>query len=234
MTKLYCIHPSTNPDEVGAYPQIRIDGPMKPYNVNGPNAILKIPSEGVIPFTPLIPDFKLEETAKWTDYFNSSYSAHHLVIISNKFFQLVSSSVVGTFDVFPALIREGTKETQYYLFRLMHSKHNVYVNWDTTKWSICYQDQQTHDLIEDDIFFAKSYKNLIEIRKELRKKKERKSIKLKQLVLYPNIDFNDIFYLKIKQSLVVTESLKNKIEVAQLTGVKFVELPYTMSTKNST
>lgn len=230
MIKLYTLLPSTDPNEVGAYPQVAIDGSQHPYNIRASDSIWKIPSDGEIGFIPAIPNFKLDDGAKLTDFINSSYSSHYLILISSRLLELIKKSNIGSYNILPTIIKNQAQEEQYYFFRLMNAKHNVYINWQTTIWGAYYLDTQTYKLIEESSFSANSYEDLAEMRKKIRQDKGRRAIQLKQLVLNNAVVFDDMFFLKIHSNLVVSEQLKNKIEANGLTGMKFKEVPYKLDT----
>lgn len=222
--KLFKISNSTDPNQVGAvFPQIELDSSLKPYNVNWPNALWKIPDFGPILFELAVPDFKLKQQAILTDCLSNNFFSANPIIISEKLLQILKASEIGQYEVFPIKIINNHNNLDYFIFRFIYSKHETYIDWEKTIWSVCYQLPNAAGIAEEYSFNASSGIEVEEQSKLLSMSNEQKSIRLKKLHLKVDIVMDEAFFFRTDiDSLICTETFVQKIK-DQTTGLKIIE-----------
>ena len=223
--KLYKIHPDTDPNVVGTYPQVEIDSGLKPYHVNWPNSYLKIPMEGPVPFELHVPFFKLVRNAKRTDLLNCT-AVGFFRVVSSAFLEFVSKYKNHGIEVYDTIVTEGNRKlNNYHFIRFPNSMHEAYLDYPNTVWAVVSPDPHKigNRIIRAE--FSEPDRDVLNRRvKKIYQTQEKVSVVLKKLKLR-DVEYDDLFLCNMGAAggIFFSERLKEAIVDAGFTGMRFEE-----------
>jgi hypothetical protein len=212
MITIYQFQHSVDSNEIGYYPQIEEDWKNTKYW--GPTSIINTPLEGPITYKPSSPIFNLRKMAKLTDKISSVADSCKMIMIRERLFRLFTEFSLDACQCFEEYVNTPTGEVPYRLLYLPYPRDDEFFNWE-------------HCLFYD---FHDPEKKIFSVAdaREYYKAHNGKILKPERLVLRDGQPAFDLFRCRFYDGgtrFYVSSRLKQAMEAAGITGVRFEAIP---------
>jgi len=212
MIEVFFLTHANTKDEIGCYPQLKEDWTNVEYW--GTTSINSTPLEGHIPFRISCPKFILEKQAKLTDKISSVAESCKMIMISERLFRLFTEFKMDAHQYFVEKVIAPDGEIDYYLIYLPYPRDDEFFNWE-------------HCLFYD---FHDPEKKIFSVAdaREYYKAKNGKILKPERLVVRDGQPAFDLFRCRFYDGgtrFYVSSRLKQAMEAAGITGVRFEAIP---------
>jgi hypothetical protein len=181
----------------------------------------KIPYMGELDFKLKIPNLKLEQKAKFTDFLNVIPYTHKLLTISEKLIHLLGSFNSDIFDIFETSVIRGETNVPYFAIYFPFLRDQEYIDWGNTTFDSIHQYNYGSPAIN-----VAKFKNFDEyfIGLKVAFSKKQYLYPTKLILNKPAIN-KDIFRLTgFNHDLIISERLKDAFEANNITGRRYINV----------
>jgi hypothetical protein len=201
--------------------EIGIDGQVRKF-VHNPETgeghpFQSIPLEGKLDPNKKFPVLLLEKEARWIDLFSFTPGGGGFLLISSRFYFLLSKFKLADHQAFPVTVRQAEEERAYFLLYFTKNSAAEFVDWEHTE--VMHTTDFAVQVIKMGLKFS-SYEEFRSLKNALFFKKE--NLYVRVLKISKAAEGTDMFRLIFMPSgFYVSERLKDAIEKEGLVGIRF-------------
>lgn len=212
----YKIALSLDPKIIGIYDQVQTFV-QNPESREG-HPFQSIPLEGKLDPDKKFPVLLLEKEAKWTDLLTVVPGAGSFLLISSRFYSLLSQFELADYQAFAVTVKQGKEERAYFLLYFEKNSAAEFVDWEHTE--VMHTTQFATKVIKMGLKFN-SYEEFKALKIALFHKDE--SLYVRALKISKAAEGTDMFrFIFVPSGFYVSERLKDAIEKEGLVGIRFI------------
>jgi hypothetical protein len=215
MMKFFRLALSLDPKVIGIYDQVQ-KFVQSPETREG-HPFQSIPLEGKLDPNKKFPVLLLEKAAKWTDLLEQVPGSGRLLLISSRFYMLLSQFNLDDYQAFPVTVRQGEEERAYFLLYFTKNCAAEFVDWEHTE--VMHTTDFAAQVIKMGLKFS-SYEEFLARKMELLHNKE--NLYVRVLKIAKAAEGTDMFkFVFMPSGFYVSERLKDAIQKEGLVGIRF-------------